>query len=76
MIMLRESVMQDLLNQIAAQGLKIGNNWVIIQNGEDLWVQNFQNATGGENATAAANVTNQTEIKNQTQAEVLPAGEN
>jgi hypothetical protein len=48
--------MQDILAQIANQGLKIGNNWVIIQNGENLWVQNFPNASAAE--AAAGNMTN------------------
>lgn len=51
---LKEQVMNDLLDQIQNQGLKIGNNWLIVQKGENLWVQNFLNQT---NETAAANET-------------------
>ena len=55
--------MLEIFDEIALKGLKIGNNWLIIQNGTDLWVQNFPNATAGNmtNQTAgAANATNQT----------------
>ena len=50
--------MNDLLLQIANQGLKIGNNWQLIQVGDNLWVQNLFNETVAP--PAADNQTNQT----------------
>ncbi len=64
-------MLNDLLNQIAQQGLKIGNNWVIVQNGENLWVQNFisggqqpQNQTGGGAEQPAQNQTIPSGVEN------------
>ena len=48
---LKEQVINDLLAQIQNQGLKIGNNWIILQKGDNLWVQNFMSQT---NQTAPA----------------------
>ncbi len=53
---LKQQVMNDLLEQIQNQGLKIGNNWMILQKGDNLWVQNFMNQT---NQTAPAANENQ-----------------
>ncbi len=53
---LRQHVLNDLLNQIQNQGLKIGNNWLLVQKGDNLWVQNFFNQTN-QTQPAAANET-------------------
>ena len=37
--------MQDLLNEIATSGLKVGPSWYIVQVGQNLELQNFFNST-------------------------------
>jgi hypothetical protein len=54
--LLRAQLMQDIYDDIALNGLMIGSNWLIIQNGTELWVQNFPNITANETA-GDANVT-------------------
>ena len=64
---IKQQVLNDLLIQIQNQGLKIGNNWLIVQNGDNLWVQNFM---AQQNQTAQANQSQPSGAEqNQTQPE-------
>ena len=56
--LLKAQLMQDIYDDIALNGLMIGSNWLIIQNGTELWVQNFPNATANE-TVVDANVTDE-----------------
>lgn len=64
---IKQQVLNDLLIQIQNQGLKIGNNWLIVQNGDNLWVQNFM---AQQNQTAQGNQSQPSGAEqNQTQPE-------
>ena len=49
--------MKELLYEISRNGLKIGENWVIYQNGNDLWVSNLNQTAQNETAGAVSNET-------------------
>lgn len=58
--------MQDILQQIANDGLQIGENWHIVQKGDNLWVQNFFNGRPSANVSNETEVTNNTIVSNET----------
>ncbi len=65
----RQQILKDLMDQIATQGLKVGNNWQIMQVGDNLWVQNFFNQSA-----AQQNQTNQTQPSELVINETMPSG--